>query len=72
MNTTVLVEGMTCSHCVTAVTEELQALEGVTGVAVDLAAEGASRVSIESSAPLTRPQISEAVAEAGYSVVGED
>ena len=30
------VTGMTCSHCVSAVTEELSQLDGVTDVAVDL------------------------------------
>jgi copper chaperone CopZ len=72
MNTTVLVEGMTCAHCVNSVTEELTSLPGVTNVSVELTKGGASPVTIESAEPLERTQISEAIAEAGYSVVGED
>ena len=34
----IAVEGMTCQHCVHAVTEALTAVPGVVGVAVDLAA----------------------------------
>jgi copper chaperone CopZ len=38
MSTTVwTVEGMTCGHCVKAVTEEVSSISGVTGVDVDLA-----------------------------------
>jgi copper chaperone len=33
------VEGMTCNHCVQAVTKEVTAVSGVTDVAVDLAAK---------------------------------
>ncbi|GAA1349780.1 heavy-metal-associated domain-containing protein [Falsarthrobacter nasiphocae] len=69
--TTVLVEGMTCGHCATAVTEELTSIEAVTDVAVELAEDGPSRVTVTSSAPVSPAEISEAVAEAGYSVVGE-
>ena len=36
-----LVEGMTCSHCVRSVTEEVSAIEGVSDVAVDLHAGNA-------------------------------
>ena len=37
------VEGMTCSHCVTSVTEELSGLHGVERVNVELVAGGVSR-----------------------------
>lgn len=70
--TTVLVEGMTCGHCVSSVTEELTALEGVSDVSVDLVKGGSSPVTITSSRPLETAEVSEAVAEAGYSVVGQD
>ena len=43
------VTGMTCEHCVAAVTEELTALEGVSAVSVDLVAGGTSTVTVESS-----------------------
>lgn len=63
MSTTYLVSGMTCGHCAAAVTEELSALEGVTGVSVDL---GAGRVSVDSASPLALEAVRAAVAEAGY------
>jgi copper chaperone len=37
--TTLNVEGMSCEHCVNAITKAVGALEGVAGVAVDLAAK---------------------------------
>ncbi|WOF23429.1 cation transporter [Microbacterium betulae] len=64
----VLVEGMTCGHCVSSVTEELTAVEGVEGVEVDLVAGGVSTVTIRRSGPLARDAVEEAVREAGYSV----
>ena len=38
--TTYAVSGMTCAHCVAAVTEEVGRLDGVTAVEVDLVAGG--------------------------------
>ncbi len=60
---TYTVLGMTCSHCVQAVTAELSRLDGVTHVRVDLAAGTAT---VESAAPLDRAEIEAAVDEAGY------
>lgn len=62
----VAVLGMTCGHCVSAVTEELKALPGVTGVEVTLVAGGTSSVSVTSTAPLPRDAVAAAVDEAGY------
>ena len=59
------VEGMTCGHCVSAVTEELTALDGVRQVTVDLAAGGASTVTVTSDAPLPEAQVAAALDEAG-------
>ena len=56
------VTGMTCGHCVQAVTEEVSALDGVTDVSVEL--EG-GRMTITSEQPLELAQVSEAVDEAG-------
>ncbi len=56
------VTGMTCSHCVNAVTEEVAAIPGVTAVSVDLES-GALKV--VSDAPVDFDRIVEAVAEAG-------
>jgi len=64
------VAGMTCEHCVRAVTDELTALRGVRDVAVDLVAGGTSTVRVLSDAPLADPAVRDAVAEAGYTLVG--
>ena len=56
------VSGMTCSHCVNAVTEEVSAIPGVTDVQVDL--ESGS-LKVASDAPVDFDRIVEAVAEAG-------
>lgn len=59
------VNGMTCSHCVAAVSEELGALPGVTGVHVDLVAGGISTVTVRSDTPLTSELVGTALDEAG-------
>jgi len=60
------VSGMTCGHCVIAVTQELSALDGVSGVTVDLVSGGVSTVHVASEAPLDRADVRDAVDEAGY------
>ncbi|SKB97944.1 Copper chaperone CopZ [Arthrobacter sp. 49Tsu3.1M3] len=72
VSTTVNVSGMTCGHCVSSVSEELEALSGVEKVDVDLNAGGISTVTITSSDELSASEIGEAVAEAGYLVVASD
>lgn len=62
------VNGMTCSHCVAAVTAELSKLPAVRGVAVDLVPGGLSRVTVTSDEPLDEASVTDAVDEAGYSV----
>jgi copper chaperone len=64
--TTLHVTGMTCGHCVNAVTEELSALDGVEQVAVELVAGGTSSVVVTSQAPLAAEAVRAAVDEAGY------
>ena len=66
--TTFAVSGMTCAHCVAAVTEEVSALSGVSAVEIDLNAGGDSRVTVTSSGPLSLDAIREAVDEAGYTL----
>ena len=70
MNTTATysVTGMTCLHCVAAVTEEVSRLDGVSAVVVDLNAGGDSRVTVTSSAPVPVEAIREAIDEAGYTL----
>ena len=63
-----LVEGMTCSHCVSSVTEELTAVDGVEHVAVELRAGTASVVTVTSARPISDDAIRAAVEEAGYSL----
>lgn len=62
------VEGMTCAHCVAAVTEEVGAIPGVTGVDVALDPGKTSRVTVRSDAPVDAALVRAAVAEAGYEV----
>jgi copper chaperone len=64
---TFTVTGMTCGHCVAAVTEEVGALDGVTDVRVDL---GTGEVAVVSTRPLERELVAAAVVEAGYELVG--
>ena len=70
--TTVSVSGMTCGHCVSDVSEELEALAGVEAVDIELNAGGISTVTITSSDDLSPSEIGEAVAEAGYLVVANE
>lgn len=60
------VSGMTCGHCVHAVTTELSALPGVTEVKVDLES---GQVDVESTAPLDEDSVAAAIDEAGYTLV---
>jgi len=62
------VTGMTCSHCVAAVTEEVSRLTGVSAVDVDLNAGGESRVTVTSAEPLPVAAVRDAVDEAGYTL----
>ncbi|MEU8815321.1 cation transporter [Actinoplanes sp. NPDC048796] len=63
VTSTYTVTGMTCGHCVQAVTGELSALAGVDDVQVDLAS---GAVTVTSEAPLSEDAVRAAVDEAGY------
>lgn len=63
VTTTYRVEGMSCQHCVDAVTAELGRLGGVEQVEVDLAA---GAVTVRSDGPLDAGAVREAVDEAGF------
>lgn len=67
MITNYKVEGMTCGHCVNSVTQEVSAIAGVLNVNVDLAS---GIVTVESREPLSTEDVSAAVDEAGYTLVG--
>jgi copper ion binding protein len=60
---TYTVTGMTCDHCVSAVSAEVGKLPGVSDVTVDL---GTGAVTVTSDAPLARQAVHAAVDEAGY------
>lgn len=62
---TFTVTGMTCGHCVAAVTEEVSKIAGVTGVDVDLATEA---VRVTSTEPVAEAEVRAAVEEAGYAL----
>ena len=61
---TITIEGMHCQHCVKAVTEALQAVEGVSSVAVSLEAKNAV---VEGTA--ANEALREAVEDIGFDVV---
>jgi copper chaperone len=63
------VDGMTCGHCVNAVTEEISKIPGVTAVNIDLHAGEISRVTITAGSEISDADIAAAVEEAGYSIV---
>jgi copper chaperone len=63
--TTYAVTGMTCGHCVRAVTGELSGLEGVSRVDVDLVPGEESRVIVTSEAALGEQAVAAALDEAG-------
>ena len=60
------VQGMTCGHCVAAVTAEIKKLDGVSDVEIVL--EG-GKVTVTSAAPLALADVAAAVDEAGYELV---
>ena len=71
MNTTSYkVTGMSCEHCVNAVTGELRRLDGVSAVTVDLVPDGFSLVTVTSARPLADDAVSAALDEAGDYRIG--
>lgn len=59
------VAGMTCQHCVAAVTHEVLSLPGVEAVDVDLAV---GSVAVTAQQQPSREQVAAAVDEAGYAL----
>ncbi|GLH36679.1 copper resistance protein CopZ [Pseudomonas moraviensis] len=57
------VQGMSCGHCVKAITQAVQAMDPAASVRVDLAAK---EVGVESA--LNADQVIEAIREEGYEV----
>ena len=70
-STTYQVTGMTCEHCVRAVTEELANVPGVSAVTITLVPGGESAVTVTSDVPLIADEVRAALDEAGaYSLSG--
>ncbi len=69
MRTNVLVDGMTCGHCFSAVTQEVNKLDGVSDVEITLGGQEPSQVAIESDSELDQDLINAAISEAGYELV---
>jgi len=63
---TIAVAGMTCDHCVRAVTAEVSKIAGVERVDVDLAG---GTVTVASDEPVDHEAFAAAIEEAGYEVV---
>lgn len=64
---TFTVAGMTCSHCVMSVTEEVTQVAGVQDIEVDLAT---GRLTVVSDGAIDPSAIEAAVQEAGYQLAG--
>ncbi|MGY1806814.1 heavy-metal-associated domain-containing protein [Blastococcus sp. SYSU D00669] len=64
---TYTVTGMTCAHCVNAVSDEVGALPGVTAVEVDLES---GALTVTSDSPVDDEDVAAAVDEAGYALAG--
>lgn len=63
---TVKIKGMSCNHCVMAVTKALNGIEGIKDVKVDLAKGEAT---FDNEKPINMKAIKDAVEKAGYEVV---
>jgi copper chaperone len=61
-----VVPGISCQHCVNAVTREVTALDGVRNVSVDLSTR---RVQVDADERVAEAAIVEAINEAGYDEV---
>ncbi len=59
------VTGMTCGHCVSSVSSEVQQIPGVSDVQVDLTS---GAVTVTSEQPLDEAAVAAAVDEAGYAL----
>jgi copper chaperone len=65
--TVIMVKGMTCGHCVSAVQKEISGLPGVSGVDVDL---GTGTVRITADPLPSEAALRAAIDTAGYQMAG--
>jgi len=66
-NVTLKIKGMSCQHCVVSISKALKDLKGVKDVKVSLE-KGSAEVNYDDKL-VTKTQMSEAVADAGYTVI---
>ena len=66
MKKKIIVEGMSCGHCVNHVKNALEELSGVSNVSVDLNSKAAV---VEASSEVDNADIKAAIEDAGYEVV---
>ena len=59
------VTGLTCGHCVGAITSEVTAVPGVTDVLIDLVSGGTSILSVTADKSITDAEVIAALDEAG-------
>jgi len=59
------ITGLTCGHCVGAISSELSVLAGVTDVQIDLVTGGTSTLTVTADQALTDDEVAVALGEAG-------
>jgi len=59
------ITGLTCGHCVGAISSELSVLAGVTDVQIDLVTGGISTLTVTADQALTDDEVAVALDEAG-------
>jgi len=59
------ITGLTCGHCVGAITSELSVLAGVGNVQIDLVVDGTSTLRVTTDKELTDDEVAAALDEAG-------
>ena len=64
--TTIKIKGMSCNHCVMAVTKALKEIDGIKDIKVDL---GKGEATFEEVNPLDMNIVRERIKKAGYEVV---
>jgi copper chaperone len=64
--TKIKIKGMSCQHCVMAVTKALKEIEGVQDVSVDLTSGEAT---FNETRPVDQAKVKEKIKNAGYEVV---
>ena len=65
MNSTIKVHGMSCNHCVMAVTKALNKIEGISEVKVDL---GKGEATFNRTESVNMDQVKKHIEEEGYTV----